>query len=68
MKLFAPPFCGPEAICNIYKSGGYDTKSDVWAAGAIMYRMLIGENPPNTQVKFKDEKWKKFSPAAKDLC
>ena len=50
LGLFAPPYGGPEALCDLDKCGGYDTKSDVWAGGAIMYRMLIGEDPANTNV------------------
>lgn len=49
MRIGTPEYMGPELISS---RTGYDGKKvDVWAAGVLLYVMLIGMFPFETQVR-----------------
>lgn len=75
-KVGTPNFIAPE----ILKGEKYDFKCDIWSLGVLMYTLLSGSKPFNSQVEkeifnlilkteptFKEKEWKTISEDAKKL-
>ena len=61
-----PATMAPEVLVN-FDHSVYSSKSDCWSLGVILYQLLCGQLPHNSEEFMSGERWEAVSEGAKDL-